>query len=72
MAVGDLRPIAQRLAARQSYVCPVCDESLDNGETVEAHHVRWRCRGGADEEANLVLVHLYCHQQLHHERREAL
>jgi RNA-directed DNA polymerase len=72
MAVGDLRPSDQRLAARQSFVCPVCGESLGNGETVEAHHSQWRCRGGTDEVANLVLVHLYCHQQLHHERREVL
>ena len=72
MAIGDLRPSDQRLAARQGFVCPVCGESLGNGEVVEAHHVQWRCRGGTDEEANLVLVHLYCHQQLHHEPREAL
>jgi len=66
----DLRPIDRRLAARQDDICPICGQSLGNGEELERHHVQWRSRGGTEEEANLVLLHLYCHQQLHHEHRE--
>jgi len=55
----------QRLARRQGQVCPVCNESLFHDEELHTHHIQPRQQGGADTEDNLLLVHLYCHQQIH-------
>jgi RNA-directed DNA polymerase len=60
----DVTPGKQKLAHRQEGKCPVCRESLFNGEELHAHHLEPRRKGGANTYANLQLVHLYCHQQL--------
>ncbi len=61
----QLRPGLQILAKRQGNVCPVCQQSLFNGEELHKHHVILRREGGSDELANLELLHLYCHQLVH-------
>ncbi len=61
----QLRPGLQILAKRQGNVCPVCQQSLFNGEELHKHHVILRREGGSDELANLQVLHLYCHQQIH-------
>ncbi len=60
-----LRASDQIIAKRQNYVCAVCNESLFNGEELHRHHVIPRSEGGNDSYTNLVLRHLYCHQQTH-------
>jgi len=55
----------QQVAQRQGHVCPVCNETLFNDEELHLHHSQARQQGGADTEDNLLLLHLYCHQQLH-------
>ncbi len=55
----------QRLADRQDGLCPHCRTSLHNGEELHRHHVVRRRDRGTDEDGNLRLVHLYCHQQIH-------
>lgn len=62
-----LIPSYQKIAKRQDYKCPVCNESLFNGETLHCHHIIPRHQGGRDTYANLRLVHFYCHQQIHAE-----
>lgn len=61
----ELTPSRQKIAARQGFNCPVCGESLFNEEILHTHHIKPRSKGGKDNYANLQLVHLYCHQQLH-------
>lgn len=61
-----LRPLAQR----QWRVCPHCGESLFNGEEIHRHHLIPLAEGGKDDHTNLILVHLYCHQQLHAQLRQ--
>jgi RNA-directed DNA polymerase len=61
----NLKPSYQKLAKRQDYKCPVCNESLLNGETLHCHHVIPRHQGGRDTYSNLRLVHFFCHQQIH-------
>jgi RNA-directed DNA polymerase len=61
----DLTPSKQKLAQRQSGVCPVCRATLFNEEELETHHVVPREAGGKDSYINLQLLHLFCHQQLH-------
>lgn len=57
--------------------CPICEESLHNGEIVELHHINPRksalraralgCfAGGKYKLENIVPLHQMCHQQLTH------
>ncbi len=55
----------QKIAKKQDYLCPVCHESLFNGETLHRHHITPRHQNGKNNLANLQLVHYYCHQQIH-------
>lgn len=56
----------RRVAERQNYECKECGESLFNGEPVELHHIVPKCKGGKDELKNLIWVHQYCHDKVHH------
>lgn len=62
---NELKPSYQKVAKNQGYNCPVCGQSLFNDEELHLHHVKPRSEGGKDNYANLQLVHLYCHQQIH-------
>lgn len=57
--------IRQMLWRRQEGKCPVCADSIDNGEDVQLHHkIPTRC-GGSDHIDNLCLLHANCHRQVH-------
>jgi RNA-directed DNA polymerase len=60
-----LTPSQGSITARQRHVCPVCGQGLFNGEELQTHHLVPRAQGGTDAYTKLVLVHYYCHQQLH-------
>ena len=60
-----LTPSKRHIAARQQNLCPVCGQSLFNGEELQTHHIVARAQGGTDAYTNLTLVHYFCHQQLH-------
>jgi RNA-directed DNA polymerase len=66
--VKNLQPDIQPLAHRQWRVCYRCGESLFNGEEIHKHHLIPLAEGGKDDHSNIVLVHLYCHQQLHQQQ----
>jgi RNA-directed DNA polymerase len=55
----------QKIAQKQGHICPICGQSLYNGEEVHKHHKVSKKDGGKDTYSNLELVHLYCHQQIH-------
>jgi RNA-directed DNA polymerase len=55
----------QKMALRQGCVCPVCGNSLFNGEEIHKHHKTPKKAGGKDTYSNFQLVHLFCHQQIH-------
>lgn len=57
----------QRIAERQGCRCPICGESIFNGEPTQIHHIIPRKEGGADSIKNLVHVHTYCHHKIHHD-----
>jgi RNA-directed DNA polymerase len=61
----DLMPNREKIARKQSGICPVCRESLLNGEELQIHHKKPIKEGGKDTYSNLQLLHLYCHQQTH-------
>jgi RNA-directed DNA polymerase len=58
------------LAEAQDWYCPLCKMDLINGEELHRHHLKPRSEGGTDERGNRALVHLYCHQQIHHRMRQ--
>jgi RNA-directed DNA polymerase len=60
----NLEPKKKRLAQRQEGICPICHQSLVNGEEVQIDHIIPKSRGGlAMDVNNLQLLHLLCHQQ---------
>jgi len=59
----------QRLASMQAWKCPVCSEALDNGEPLCIYHVKDSTSSGNDAAGPTILMHLFCHQQAHHNRR---
>ncbi len=61
----DHTPSIQKLAQRQNHVCPVCRETLYNGEQLHKHHIVPRSQGGTDTYTNLAMLHLPCHQWTH-------
>lgn len=58
-----------QLYKQQSGICPLCRQPLNREEEVHEHHQVPRCQGGKDELQNLLLVHLFCHQQAHQRER---
>lgn len=65
----DLISSKQKLAKKQNYSCPVCKQTLFNDEELHIHHHIPQKKGGSSKYENLRLVHMFCHQQLHKERR---
>jgi RNA-directed DNA polymerase len=59
----ELSPSRAKLAKNQGGTCPICGESLFNGEETQKDHVTPRDQGGEDSDDNAQLLHLYCHQQ---------
>jgi RNA-directed DNA polymerase len=66
------------LLLRQNGLCPYCGEStvpdLAEGpvtmvEETQQHHQRPRNQGGTNAWNNLMVLHLYCHQQAHSDMR---
>jgi RNA-directed DNA polymerase len=48
-----------RQARIQNHRCPVCGESIHNGEEIHAHHIY-----GRNNSDKVILLHRYCHQQV--------
>lgn len=47
-------------------ICPICGESLYNGENVELHHIIPRSQGGKYSIENVLPLHEICHKQFTH------
>jgi RNA-directed DNA polymerase len=68
--VSLLNKSDQKLVNTQGFRCPVCDESLFNGEKIHKHHIIPRVEGGKDLYSNLIILHLTCHYLVHHNSRK--
>ena len=55
----------ESVAKLQNWKCPVCGESLFNGEEIETHHIIPVKDGGSDDTENLIHLHSSCHKQVH-------
>ena len=62
---AQLTESSQKIADRQRGKCPMCNESLFNGEEIQKHHILPKDEGGTETYKNLQLVHYFCHQQMH-------
>jgi len=58
-------PQKARLLKRQQGQCAHCHHTFQPGDYLEMHHLRPFSQGGRNQDDNLVLVHLHCHDQLH-------
>ena len=56
------------LSRRQGFVCPLCGERILNGEAIHVHHLHGHAAGEGWD--NKIVVHLYCHQQIHNRQKE--
>lgn len=61
----DLPPSRQKIVRRQNGVCLECHTTLFNDEELHVHHRIPRAKGGKNNYGNLVLVHYFCHPQIH-------
>jgi RNA-directed DNA polymerase len=55
----------EAIAKLQNWRCPVCGDSLFNGEPIETHHIVPVAEGGTDDSENLMHLHKACHKQVH-------
>lgn len=61
-----LKHLHKSVAKHQDYICPVCKQPLfHNDEELHLHHIKPKHLGGENTLNNLVLLHLFCHQQTH-------
>ena len=63
--INFTRKFDSNLAERQKHICPVCNQSLYNGEQLHRHHIIPRKLGGSDNPSNLTFIHSPCHYNLH-------
>ncbi len=55
----------EQVANNQQWKCPICGNSLLNGEDIETHHIVPVKDGGSDDTENLIHLHEACHKQEH-------
>lgn len=46
--------------------CPVCEQSLIDGESIHRHHIIATSDGGSNKYSNLVILHRHCHMHVHY------
>jgi RNA-directed DNA polymerase len=62
-----LDPQKSRLLKKQKGKCAHCEQYFKPDDLIEKHHIEKKSKGGNNSDNNLLLVHLHCHDQLHHE-----
>jgi RNA-directed DNA polymerase len=60
-----MSPSGRKIAQNQDFKCPVCGESLFNGERLERNRVIPGSEGGTYSYSNTEWVHYLCHKQIH-------
>jgi len=65
-AKDSLTGLQRKAAERQKWVCPVCRNWILNGEEWHLHRVIPGRDGGKYTLDNVRIVHLFCHQAVHH------
>ena len=60
------RPFLKTIWTQQDGICPRCGQLIGEDDRWHLHHVVPRAVGGPDTPANLRMLHLNCHRQVHH------
>lgn len=63
-----LTNLKQKLFKKYKDTCPVCQETLNNGEIIEIHHKTPENKKGSNKLTNLEPVHRICHMKRSHEK----
>jgi hypothetical protein len=50
-------------------ICPICEQSLHNGELVELYHIPPQKSGAKYSMNNILPLHQICHQQINHDNQ---
>lgn len=58
-------PQKSRLLKIQKGKCKHCGLGFKPDDIIEKHHLKSKVKGGNNADNNLILVHLYCHDQIH-------
>lgn len=70
--IGDkyltIDPQKSRLLKKQKGRCAYCEQQFNPDDLIEKHHIERKSKGGSNADKNLLLVHLHCHDQIHHEK----
>lgn len=53
---------------KYNHLCPICGESLHNGEKVELHHIKPAKEGGEYSMSNIQPLHQICHISITHNK----
>ncbi|NEQ62492.1 MAG: group II intron reverse transcriptase/maturase [Moorea sp. SIO4A1] len=64
-AKGRLSAGKDKIANRQNYICPVCNQSLGISDDLHIHHIIPKHLGGNDRYDNLIYLHADCHHSIH-------
>ncbi|NEQ11248.1 MAG: group II intron reverse transcriptase/maturase [Moorea sp. SIO4E2] len=54
-----------KIANRQNYLCPVCNQSIGISDVLHIHHIIPIHLGGQDQYDNLIYLHEDCHHTIH-------
>ncbi|NEQ83115.1 MAG: group II intron reverse transcriptase/maturase, partial [Moorea sp. SIO2I5] len=54
-----------KIANRQGYKCPVCQQNLGDYNNTHLHHIIPKQLGGLDKYDNLIYLHSDCHHSIH-------
>jgi RNA-directed DNA polymerase len=65
----------EKICRRQKFICPVCGQSLSNGEDIEVHHLPslkdLRLHATPNTQVKTVALHKICHSRMHKELQKS-
>nr|YP_010448273.1 hypothetical protein NRL16_pgp016 [Symbiochloris sp. SG-2018]UTQ75754.1 hypothetical protein [Symbiochloris sp. SG-2018] len=62
-------PFRFKIAKRQKYKCPVCNEFFGD-EELEVHHIIPKSQNGSNKPENLIILHKDCHYKIHYDSKD--
>lgn len=61
-----LSKLREKVYEKFKGICPVCEQSLYNGERIELHHIKPKKQRGLNSVSNLQPLHRICHIKVTH------
>jgi len=66
--ISNSAKFREAIFKKYNHLCPICDESLHNGEKVELHHIKPAKEGGVYSMSNIQPLHQICHISITHNK----